>query len=183
MSKSQLKKELQTLDKNQLIEVLLSTYSSSAGAKEYLDFFLNPDVDALMDKKLKIIDRELARTKYGYSKARVSVLNKTLKEFSSFGVPAFDVARFALEILTRLVIEERWAHFTPTLVAGTGKILEKAIAEGAKARALDQVLKIIKELYRNNRIGREGFKAYFPAWIRMAISQLPETTELPEFEL
>ena len=183
MSKAQLKKELQTLDKDQLVEVLLNTYSSSAEAKEYLEFFLNPDVNSLMDKKLKIIDKELNRTKYGYSKARVSVLNKTLKEFESFGVPDADVSRLALEILIRLLIEERWSNFSATLVTGTGKILGKAIVSAAKGGTLDQCMKLIKDIYRNQKIGREAFKAYFPAWIRMGIAQLPENTELPEFEL
>ena len=183
MSKAQLKKELQTLDKDQLIEVLLSTYSASAGAKEYLEFFLNPDENGLMEKKLKVVDKELSRTKYGYSKARISVLNKTLKEFASFGVPAFDVARFALQIFIRLIIEERWTHFSPTLVAGTAKMLAAAMIEGAKAQALDKVLDTVRDVYRDPKIGREGFKAYFPAWIRLAVTQLPPNTELPEFEL
>ncbi len=50
MSKSQLKKYIKDLNREQLEEFILDIYSDVKPAKEYLDFFLNPDVTKLIDK-------------------------------------------------------------------------------------------------------------------------------------
>lgn len=81
MSKALLKKELAHLDRDQLVEVILNAYSSSKEAKEYFEFFLNPDLEALMQKKVDIIAKELNRAKYGYSKARISFIRKAISDF------------------------------------------------------------------------------------------------------
>lgn len=182
MSKAKLKKELQTLDRDQLIEVLLSTYSASAGAKEYLEFFLEPDVDKLQEKKLKLVDKELARSKYGYSKARVSVINKTIKDFESYGISPEYVATFALNIFVLMLRYERYLNYSATQVSTTGKILAKYILESTKAGQLKDALESLKTIYWDSKIGREAFKSYMPSWIRTAISALPEDTELPQVD-
>lgn len=51
MSKALLKKELAHLDRDQLVEVILNAYSSSKEAKDYFEFFLNPDAEALLEKR------------------------------------------------------------------------------------------------------------------------------------
>ena len=86
MSKAALKKELENLSREQLIEVIGAAYSSSKEARAYFEFFLNPDADALLDNKIDIISKELARAKRGYSKARITVIRKAIRDFSSFGV-------------------------------------------------------------------------------------------------
>ncbi len=182
MSKAKLKKELQTLDKDQLIEVLLSTYSASTGAKEYLEFFLNPDVEALMEKKAKIVNKELSRSKYGYSKARVSVINKAVRDFASFGVGPEYVARFALQVFVEYLRTERWLNFNATLCNATGKMITTALTEAAKGGILEAALTERLRIYREPKTGRDGFKADMPSWIRTAIAQLPENAELPEID-
>lgn len=46
MTKAQLKKHLQKLPKEQVIEVILELYDARKEAKEYLDFYTNPNEDA-----------------------------------------------------------------------------------------------------------------------------------------
>ena len=46
MSKAKLKKYLQTLSKEQVIEVMLELYDARKEAKEYLEFYLTPDSNA-----------------------------------------------------------------------------------------------------------------------------------------
>lgn len=183
MSKAALKKELQTLDRDQLIEVLLNTYSASAGAKEYLEFFLNPDPTALWEKKRKTISKEYVRSKYGYSKMRVSVLDKALKEYVSFGVGPEYIARAALEIFINLLNVERIMYFSPTHVTATGRMLARYILESNNAGYLEDAMNQVNEIYRNRKIGREGFKAYMPSWFRTAMAQLPPDTIIPQVKL
>lgn len=96
MSKSQLRKELKGFSKEQLEDIILAAYDSSSKAKEYFEFFLNPDVKALMEKHIDAIAKELKRNKWGESKARVTVIRRSIKDFASFGVGAEDHARLVL---------------------------------------------------------------------------------------
>ena len=49
MSKAKLKKYLQTLSKEQVIEVMLELYDARKEAKEYLEFYLTPDSNAELE--------------------------------------------------------------------------------------------------------------------------------------
>ena len=50
MTKAQLKKHLQKLPKEQVIEVILELYDARKEAKEYLDFYTNPNEDAKLEE-------------------------------------------------------------------------------------------------------------------------------------
>lgn len=84
MSKTTLKKVLDDLSKEQLAEMILDIYSNRKDAKDYFEFYLNPDVDKLFEKYYIAIYKELHRFKRYYSAARVSRIKKAIKEFASF---------------------------------------------------------------------------------------------------
>ena len=46
MSKAQLKKQLKTLEKDEIIEMVMELYDARKEAKEYLEFYLNPNEKA-----------------------------------------------------------------------------------------------------------------------------------------
>lgn len=54
MSKAQLKKQLSALTKEQIIEVILELYDARKEAKEYLEFYLNPNEDQKLEEYKKI---------------------------------------------------------------------------------------------------------------------------------
>ena len=54
MSKAQLKKHLNTLEKPQIIEMVMELYDARKEAKEYLEFYLNPDENKELEKFKKI---------------------------------------------------------------------------------------------------------------------------------
>ena len=59
MSKTNLRKELMTFTSEQLVEVIMNAYGSSKEARDYFEFFLNPDPERLMEKKLAVLDKEM----------------------------------------------------------------------------------------------------------------------------
>ena len=63
MSKAKLKKYLQTLSKEQIIEVMLELYDARKEAKEYLEFYLTPDSNAELEKCKKAIRQEFFPTR------------------------------------------------------------------------------------------------------------------------
>lgn len=58
MSKVQLKKELQKLTKEQLVEQILDLYDKNKSIKEFYDFYLNPKNEKELVKKYKKIIRK-----------------------------------------------------------------------------------------------------------------------------
>jgi hypothetical protein len=82
-----------------LQQIILDAYDARKETKEYFEFFLNPDVDALFEKYDLKIRKELNRSKHGYSKARVNQIKGALKEFESFGVDPDSVMKLMVYTL------------------------------------------------------------------------------------
>ena len=61
MSKLKLKKELSSLSKDEIIEVVARAYSARKEFRDYFEFFLNPDADKLYEKYRDAILREIGR--------------------------------------------------------------------------------------------------------------------------
>ena len=59
MSKAKLKKELNNLTKEQLMEQILDLYDKNKAVKEFYDFYLNPvNEKELVEKYKKLIRKE-----------------------------------------------------------------------------------------------------------------------------
>ena len=58
MSKTTLKKFLSELNREQLAEVIIQVYESRKEAREFLDYFANPDEKAALDKYRAVIMKE-----------------------------------------------------------------------------------------------------------------------------
>lgn len=116
MSKSALKKELMTMNQNQLVQVILDSYEANSDFKEYFEFFLNPDVNKLLEKHEKAVTKEVTRSKYGYSKLRVTNLKKYVKKFIGFnaGIEA-NLDMFFLT-LNLLGLAERYTNFNSSQI-------------------------------------------------------------------
>ena len=149
MSKAALKKELVTFTNEQLVEVILNAYSSSKEAKAYFEFFLNPDADALFDKKVDIIAKELSRSKWGYCKARISIIRSCIKDFEAYGVSPDYVARLMFATLRMLVGQYRYLNYGEPLLKGVGRLtadyIEYAHAHGFATEALANVTNLTEE--------------------------------------
>lgn len=80
MSKAQLKKQLNSLEKSQIIEMVMELYDARKEAKEYLEFYLNPDEDKKLEEFKKIIQKEFYPSR-GEPKTRFSVCRKAVTDF------------------------------------------------------------------------------------------------------
>ena len=96
MSKRDLKKYLNDLDKDQLQEQVMTLYEKFPAVKTYFDFVFNPKEDLLLkDAKLKI-GNEYFPTKSKRPKMRRSTAQKFIKHFVSLGVDPFKIADMML---------------------------------------------------------------------------------------
>ena len=84
MSKRDLKKYLKNLDKDEIIKIILDTYSKNKDAKEYLDYLVEPNVNEQLLKAKKIIVDEYFPEKTFPPKARLSVAKRAITDFKRF---------------------------------------------------------------------------------------------------
>ncbi len=96
MSKRDLKKYLNELNKDQLQEQVMTLYEKFPAVKTYFDFVFNPKEDQLLkDAKIKILN-EYFPTKSKKAKMRRSTAQKFIKHFVSLGVDPFKIADLML---------------------------------------------------------------------------------------
>lgn len=101
MSKSQLKKYLKELNRDQLEEFILDIYSDVKSAKEYLDFFLNPDVTKLVDKtQLQLYSKFYRPNGEPVSNLKFSKVNDIMKDFTNKMRDPYIVADMMVYLLT-----------------------------------------------------------------------------------
>jgi hypothetical protein len=87
-----------------VINIILRTYTARKEFKEYYEFFLDPNIEKLNEKYQKAIVTESNRTKWGYSKLRVSKVRNMLKEYMSFDPGAEYVLDMIFWTIRRLMV-------------------------------------------------------------------------------
>lgn len=84
MSKTELKKHLISLSKEQIMEQVLGLYDTCKPAKEYFEYFLNPNEKGQFEKyKAIIINEFYPKGKSVEPKTRFSVAKKSIADFRS----------------------------------------------------------------------------------------------------
>jgi hypothetical protein len=172
MSKVQLKKELLTMNKEELINLILDTYTARKEAQDYLEFFLNPDVNALKEKYKVNITKEFNRVKRGsYSKARISLIRKMLKEFASYA-PGFqaelDLLQYTINVA---IISERDLYFPETLIKGVSSLIEQLLDIADRNYVFDITLQELREVITTSKLGiSKSFSNYLNKELNTYIS-------------
>ncbi len=159
MSKAALKKELKTFTLEQLSEVILSVYDSSKEAKAYLEFFLNPDPAAFVDRQLEAMQKELRRVRRrGVSKGRISVVKQMIKQGVAYGLEPEYVDRLYIGAISLLVATERYLYYPTTLFNGTYKLVADYVAWAEANGMLGEVLTKLTSLVDDKEAGTEIFR-------------------------
>lgn len=128
MSKPALKKELQNLDRNELIDLVLELYSRRKEAREYLEFWLDPDAETEFKKVRELVTRVFSTSKGVWrANPRISDLNSIIRNFMSLCVDP----QFNAELLIWVCqIRCAWIYgkqkYTKTAVAAARKSYEDA---------------------------------------------------------
>lgn len=86
----------------QIAEMVLDLYAARPEAKEYLDFFVSPDIDKKLDKARSAIKKEISRTSRGRNRTRSTKVRRLIKDVASLNPGVEHVAEimtFALETI------------------------------------------------------------------------------------
>lgn len=163
MSKPQLKKFLNTLTHEQLVQVILDTYDARKEAKEYLEYFMNPDDKAAHEKTHKAVFNHYFDKK-GKTRGKVSVkdANRTVADF------------IKLEPEPDLVADILFYHFE---VMASRLVLRGVISESAWGSALTAFTKAadyaaaygLASKYDKRVAGILDYAGkYSPSWLNVA---------------
>lgn len=80
MSKSAVKKLLSAMSKDDIIKMVLELYDARKEAKDYLDYYVNPDEKAKLEEYKVIIKNEFF-PKRGEEKCRFSICRKAVSDY------------------------------------------------------------------------------------------------------
>ena len=117
MSKTDFKKYLQQLPKEEVINIVLEYYSKSKEAKNYFDYMLAPDVTKKLEECKKVILNEYY-PKRGWGNARISVGKKAISDFTKLK-PGDEMLAEAMVCLIETACQYTWDYgdrrrvFTP----------------------------------------------------------------------
>ena len=158
MSKRDLKKYLEELNKSQIENQFLEMYDKFKDVKVYYDFVFRPNENNLVkDAKLKIAN-EYFPIRGKRPKMRRSVAQKFIKHFISLGVDPFliaDVMLYNLEIAQTLssekviVSETFYKSMLTSFQQMIGFLIEKSILTDFKNRAEAVVNESVNQKWRN----------------------------------
>ncbi|MDE6811908.1 MAG: hypothetical protein K2J15_06100 [Muribaculaceae bacterium] len=115
MSKTKLKKTLQSMAAEELVGVIMELYESRKEAKDYLEYWLAPDADKELEKCCKSVERQFFTTA-GVHRRSPSLpdINKVVKNFMTLCYEPDKVAELLLFIPERMGdwLEERYRRIS-----------------------------------------------------------------------
>lgn len=160
MSKTALRKELELMSAEQLRRVILDAYDARKETREYFEFFLNPDVTRLMDKQRALIAKELSRVKWGRSRARVTVIKKALRDFTSLNPGPEAVLDMIFGAIEEIGLADRFVTLTPSLERLTTALAAEYIACADRFLMADTAGSRLAEF-----IGDDTFRSVFRTFV------------------
>lgn len=156
MSKTTLKKQLALMTAGQIAELVLDLYAARPEAKEYLDFYVQPDIDKRLERAKSNIKKEINRTSRGRNRARITRVRRIVKDISSLNPGTEHVAEIMVYAIETMCAagSEQWIK--ETTQRATARMLAEALQTADSAGMLDIYLPRLREAV-------EGMKS---SWFR-----------------
>lgn len=122
MSKAKLKAVLQSMDKDEVIKLMLELYSAKKEAKEFLDYYAEPNESQKLDEYKLIIGKEFYPSNNRSAKLRFSVCRKAVSDFKKLSPSHDSVAElmvFYVENACRFTYEygDLWEQYYDSVVS------------------------------------------------------------------
>ena len=168
MSKRDLKKYLQELDKSQLEEQIIALYDKFSPIKVYYNFVFNPNEKNLIkDCKIKVSNEYFPVSPSGKPrrpKMRRSVAQKYIKHFILLGVDSFliaDVMLYSIEIALTFCAEKpvKSELFFKSMLSSFEQAVRFMIANGIFEDFKSRIAAISNETNHQNWFNKEEFHA------------------------
>ena len=161
MSKTRLKKELASMSAEQLSALILDLYAARKEAKDYLDFFCDPDIEKRLEKASATIDKEMRRQSRGRSTTRISRIKAAVASITLLGAGAEADADIMLHVVEEACEMPSRAFVKESLQRSFAQMLEKLIVTANSAGMLSHYLPRVEQAIdsmSSNFFFRNSFK-------------------------
>ncbi|QBZ98435.1 DUF6155 family protein [Flavobacterium sangjuense] len=164
MSKRDLKKYLNELNKEQLEEQIIELYHKFSDVKVYYDFVFNPNEDKLVREAKFKISNEYFPVKGKKSKMRRSVAQKFIKHFITLGVDVFiiaDIMLYNIEIAQTFSAEKtiKQELFFKSMLTSFQQTVSFLMEHGILSEFQSRVVAIKDETLHQNWVNQYEFNA------------------------
>lgn len=164
MSKRDLKKYLNELNKEQLEEQIIELYNKFSDVKVYYDFVFNPNEDKLVREAKFKISNEYFPVKGKKSKMRRSVAQKIIKHFITLGVDVFiiaDIMLYNIEIAQTFSAEKvvKQELFFKSMLTSFQQTISFLMEHGILSEFQSRVVAIKDETIQQNWVNQYEFNA------------------------
>lgn len=159
------------MNAEQMAQVILDAYSANKEIRAYFEYFLDPDPDKLMEKANDVINKELNRSRRGYSKARISVIRKAIKTIADYRPGEEYVSRIMFDAIEAIVKHEQRQILPSSMYRGTEKLVWEYIVHANRNEMLSEAEIRLGELINSN-IGRARFRSFVRTYADNAFASL-----------
>lgn len=153
MSLAKLKKVLALAPKEELMDIIVTLYGARKEAKEFLEFYLTPDVEEKAEKAWRKITKEFNRRKYGMISPRMSRVKEAIKDFASLQPGEEEVVKLTLRTVQEAVIQSTRTAMRNQAAVSCSKMAEKLVGDAAAMGLAGYVLDGYAEALRSPLIG------------------------------
>ncbi|MDE6416140.1 MAG: hypothetical protein K2K68_03840 [Duncaniella sp.] len=163
MSKLSVKKAISQFTPEQLRGLILDIYTKYKDAKEFLDFFADPDIEKTADRYREALNKEIYRVHHRQQSPRISVIKRILKDFSNLE-PGFEAeTTLRLEVLQRLtkVGCANRSTYRDTLFNGIGKFAADTCTFLERNGIIDEHIGIIREWVADTRSPKSWLNGFY----------------------
>ena len=148
MSKAQLKKHLNTLEKSQIIEMVMELYDARKEARDYLDYYVNPNESNELEKFKKIVLKEFDDDISRDPQCRFSECRKALSDFKKLA-PSTETLAEAMVYYVERVCEfsfyagDLWEQYYDSAVSNFRSMLKFLVKNDMLEAMMPRVVQIM----------------------------------------
>ena len=148
MSKSQVRKMLAGMSKEEVISVVMELYGARKEAREYLNYFANPDEKSELEKFKKIVFKEFGDDGKHDSKCSFSVCRKALSDFKKLS-PSTDTLSEAMVFYVERICEfsfnagDLWEQYYDSAVSNFRSMLKCLIKNNLLETMMPRLVQIM----------------------------------------
>ncbi len=175
MSKTSLKKQLALMERADIEQLIIELYEARKEAKEYLDFFIQPDIDAKLRKARAAIDREAGRVSRGRARPRITRVRRFIRDITSLNPgaePACEIMTYTVERFCT-VGSENWIK--DSTARALAKLMQETVRAadlgGVLAQFLPRIEKAVDDI-RTDRFYSAEFRTLMNESLREAVESL-----------
>lgn len=157
MSKTEVKKYLNTLEKKQIIEVVMDLYDAGKESKEFLEYYIHPDEKAKLKEYKAIILNEFF-PKRGDGKCRFSVCKKAISDFKKLHPSPESQADLMLYLVEQACIAaDLWGDMWESFYESTENNFDAVMKFMDRNDLIDGFKPRIEALLKNTESSGYGF--------------------------